>query len=148
MRAIIYLGMVIVMMMAFEVKAFDQFEESGVDVTPWIYDNNATISEWQDFTTLANSRGQSLVIKEKTLKVKNTVVAVTQKVINNTNTPYCLIASLRNSSNAINTFLRNGMSLILPGEEALIGGYRINTMGRNWRITWNFRATKNLARCN
>lgn len=148
MKAIIYLGMVIVMMMAFEVKAFDEFEESGVDVSSWLYQDTTTISEWEDFTTLANSRGQSLVIKEKTLKSKKTIVAVSQKLINNTQTPYCLIAALRDTRNAINTFLRSGRTIVLPGEERLLGGYRIHTMGRNWKVQWNFRATKNLNRCN
>ncbi|OUR94152.1 hypothetical protein A9Q84_17740 [Halobacteriovorax marinus] len=147
MKAIIYLGMVVAMMMAFEVRAWDDFERSGVDVSSWYNESDATPSEWQVFTSLGHGRSKSLIITEKTLKVGKTIVAVTQKIQNKTNTPYCLIAKISEEVNAINTLKRHGLTIILPGEEKFIGGYRINTMGRNWKVHWKFKGTKNLNLC-
>lgn len=148
MRALIYLGMFVVMMMAFEVNAWDSFEEANVDVAPWIYQENSTIVDWQDFTHLGQGRNQVLKIQEKKLISGKTVVAITQKVINISNTPYCLLASLDDSKNALNTFKRSGKTIVRPSEEVLIGGYRINKLGKNWNVQWKLRATKNLSRCN
>ena len=148
MRPLIYLGMFVVMMMAFEVNAWDSFEESNVDVSPWIYEENSRIVDWQDFTHLGQARNKTLKIQEKKLYSGKTIVAITQKVINTSNTPYCLIATLKDSRNALNTFKRLGKTIVMPSEEILIGGYRVNKLGKNWKVLWNLRGTKNLSRCN
>jgi hypothetical protein len=148
MRAIIYLGMLVVMMMAFEVKAWDSFEESNVNVGPWLYQEDSKIVDWKDFTNLGQARNVSLKIQEKKLYSGKAIVAIAQKVINVSNSPYCLIASLKNQSNAINTFKRLGKTIVMPSEEILIGGYRVNKIGKNWNVQWSLVGTKNLSRCN
>ncbi|WP_127716124.1 hypothetical protein [Halobacteriovorax sp. HLS] len=147
MRALIYLSMFVVMMMAFEVNAWDSFEEANVDVSPWIYNEESQITDWQDFTNISAGRVVALKIQEKKLQSSNTVVAVTQKVTNVSETPYCLLSSLNDQQNAINTFKNGGKTLVLPGEEKLIGGYRVNKLGKSWKVNWKMIATKNLARC-
>ena len=148
MRALIYLSMFVVMMMAFEVNAWDTFEEANVDVSPWIYDESSQVIDWQDFTTIGTGRSIALKIQEKKLMSSKTVVAITQKVTNLSNTPYCLLSSLNETVNALNTFKNAGKTLVLPGEEMLIGGYRVNQIGKSWKVNWKMVATKNLSRCN
>jgi hypothetical protein len=140
--------MFVVMMMAFEVKAWDSFEEANVDIAPWLYETNSTIVDWEDFSHMGQARNKTILIQEKKLFSGKTAVAITQKLINKSDTPYCVIARLDNKVNAINTFLRNGKTILNPSEEKLIGGYRVHTIGKNWKVQWKFIATKNLARCN
>ncbi|OUR95498.1 hypothetical protein A9Q84_16835 [Halobacteriovorax marinus] len=148
MKLISSLVILLTITMSFEAQAWDEFEASGVDVSTWLYDNSSEISEWSEFTKLQHSRGGALIIKEKTLKSHKTIVAVTQKVVNTTNIPYCLFADLKDKKNAINTFVNGGETLIMPGEEKFIGGYRIKKLGRNWKVRWSFKGRTNLSRCN
>lgn len=148
MRVLIYLSMFVVMMMAFEVNAWDSFEQADVDISPWIYNDDSTITEWEDFTNISAGRVVALNIQEKKLLSGKTVVAITQKVTNLSETPYCLLSSLRDQHNAINTFKNHGKMLVLPGEDKLVGGYRVNKLGKSWKVNWSMIATKNLARCN
>lgn len=148
MRVLIYLGMFVVMMMAFEVKAWDTFEEANVDVSPWLYDQESTITDWSDFSHIGNARNKVIIIKEKRLVSGKSTVAITQKLSNTSNTPYCVLTTLTHKVNAINTFLRNGKTIVGPSESKLIGGYRVDRSGKNWKVQWKFIATKNLSRCN
>lgn len=148
MRLLIYLGTVAIMLMAFEVKAsWNEFEQAQVDISPWLYEDKAEFSDWNDYISLGTTRTQTILVEEKTLSHNNTVVAVTQRITNLSTTPYCVIASLKSARNTINTYLRDGRTIVTPGETALIGGYRINKLGKNWKVSWRFQATKRLELC-
>ncbi|ATH07883.1 hypothetical protein BIY24_07950 [Halobacteriovorax marinus] len=148
MRILIYLGTIAIMLMAFEVKAsWQEFEQAEIDVSPWLYEEDTDFGPWQEYITMGTARSQSIKVEEKSLTYKNTIVAVTQRITNISTTPYCLIASLKHSTNTINTYLRGGKTIVSPGETILIGGYRVKTLGRNWKVNWSFQATKRLERC-
>ena len=148
MRILIYLGTLAIMLMAFEVKAsWQEFEQAQVDISPWLYEDKAEFSDWNEYITLGSGRTQTILIQEKTLTHRDTIVAVTQRITNVSTTPYCVIAALKRSTNTINTYLRYGRTMVTPGETSLIGGYRIDTLGRNWKVNWRFQATKRLELC-
>ena len=148
MRILIYLGTLAIMLMAFEVKAsWQEFEQAQVDISPWLYEDKAEFSDWNDYITLGSGRTQTILIEEKTLSHRDTIVAVTQRITNVSTTPYCVIASLKSATNTINTYLRYGRTIVSPGETAIIGGYRIDVLGRNWKVNWRFQATKRLELC-
>ncbi|PIK15675.1 hypothetical protein [Halobacteriovorax sp. JY17] len=148
MRLLIYLGTLAIMLMAFEVKAsWQEFEQAQIDISPWLYEEATEFSDWEEYITLGNGRSQSIKVDEKSLSSNGTVVAITQRITNISNTPYCVIAKLKQSTNTINTYLRGGRTIVSPEETILIGGYRVHTLGKNWKVNWSFQATKKLENC-
>lgn len=148
MRILIYLGTLAIMLMAFEVKAsWQEFEQAQIDISPWLYEEKTEFSDWGEYITLGTARSQIIKVEEKSLRSSNTVVAVTQRITNLSTTPYCLIAKLKHSTNTVNTYLRGGRTIVSPDETAIIGGYRVDVLGRTWKVNWSFQATKRLENC-
>ena len=114
-------------------------------ITSFSYANEKEIQfdKWQESTRIGEIEIESRLGRTD----DNKVSARDFRARNYYDTDICVLSKIKNPINAKSYFYNDGKILILAGEQANLGFYMAKKLGKRWKVTWEFRLTKDLSRC-
>lgn len=104
--------------------------------------SEVTFENWKPFTKLGE-----IELEARVGSINKKVIEKQVRARNYFAVDMCILSKIKKSINTESTFINNGKTIIEAGAEVLLGGYKAVNPNKAWRTKWEFRATKNLKRC-
>ena len=110
--------------------------------TTFSFASEVNFEEWKPFTKLGE-----IELEARVGSVNDKVIVKEVRARNYFAQEMCILSKIKYPRNTESTFVNGGKVIVEAGAEIFLGGYKAINPKKAWRTKWEFRATKNLKRC-